>query len=182
MVAYNRNSAWAAATSALGLLLVVTLVSINVVATTVRPLSLEAKVSRSKAILQVTITGAVAARANPILNPLFPATNNLASPIVCTAKVSQVLKGPTNLTEVEFRSVPFPSSFVGNMEDLVGRECLVFLEERHIGEPQPQLWLFQQPRLLAYEYTEYGFDNGRPISEKYSHSNYVAKIRVLSTQ
>jgi hypothetical protein len=155
--------------------------AIDLHAIVLRPPSLEEKVKRSKAILQVSLVQAIPTRASPIVNPFLPNTNTLVSPIVCKAKVTQVLKGPTNLAEIEFRSVPFPNYFLGrNLEDAIGRECFVFLEERPVGDPPPQLWLSEPPRLLAYEYTEYRFVDGHMITETYSHSNYVARIRALA--
>ena len=144
-----------------------------------RPRTLEEKVNKSKAVLLVSITETVPAFTNRTINPVFPHTNNLANPIVCKATVHQVLKGPTNLTEVEFRTLRFHGSFVGNPEDLIGRQCFVFLEERPIGQPPPTLWLSHPAKLLANDYTEYRFSNGRFITERYSHSNYVAAIRAL---
>ena len=171
----------------MGLLLLLTLalrnLATNVYAVTLRLQSLEEKVRRSNAILQVTLIEALPTRVTPNINPLSPHTNNLVSPIVCKARVNQVLKGPTNLIDVEFRSVPLRNGFTGkHMEDLIGKECFVFLEERPIGAPPPQLWMLQPPRLLAHEYTEYRFDNRRQVTERYSHSNYVARIRALATQ
>lgn len=130
---------------------------------------LEKKVFLSTLILRVSIT-----ETSP------PETSRYIMHAVCKAKVLDVLKGPADLKEVEFRGTTYGSFAPEKLPQLVGKDCIVFLHEprNHNG----QHWLFEGPRgirPMADEFTEHRVKDGRAVMDKYSRSNYVAKIREL---
>ena len=80
--------------------------------------TLEQKVAACTAIVRVSVTEATA-----------PQTKSPLDPAVCNARVLEVLKGPSDLKEVEFRFSAYGSFSRDTLPQMVGKEFIVFLHE-----------------------------------------------------
>ena len=95
--------------------------------------TIEQKVAACTAIVRVSVT-----EATP------PQTKSPLDPAVCKAKVLEVLKGPTDLKEVEFRFRAVGIFSPDKLPQMVGKEYIVFLHEPPLpGLPPNQRWVFE---------------------------------------
>jgi hypothetical protein len=112
-----------------------------------------------------------------------PQTKNPIDSAICKAKVLEVLKGPADLKEVEFRFVPYSSFPSAKLAGMVGKEYYVFLHEPPLpGRPSHERWVFEGPqgiRPIMDTYQEYRVVDTKVTTETYSRSNYVARILEL---
>ena len=113
-----------------------------------------------------------------------PAANKAA---VCKAKVQEVLKGPSDLKEVEFRFTAYGSFSRDKLPGMVGKDYVVFLHEPPLpNRPPNQRWVFEGPagiRPIADQYHEHRISAKNEITtETLSHSNFVAAICTFASQ
>src|SRR5262245_49244982 len=150
-------------------------------------MTLEREVATSKAILRVSIIAAL-----PPLSHMFPFVDESAfnpnrpgdDDAVFKAKVLEVLKGPADLKEIEFRCGTAKTPLAGGYEklqELTGKEYYVFLrplwnrtnEWYHVAS-------MEGSRPGAGEDLESRSLDGRIVT--FSRTNYVAKIRAFLSQ
>jgi len=124
-------------------------------------LTLERKVALSKIIARVSVTSTTQAG--------------------CSARVLEVLKGPTDLKVIDFHFAPYGDYSVDKLPSMVGHEYYVFLHEL-----DGWYWVLEGPagiRPLADHYEERRVSDSREvIKETYTRSNFVARIRSLALQ
>lgn len=138
--------------------------------------SLEQKVERCVLILKISVS-----EATP------PQTSSPLDPAICKAKVLEILKGPADLKQIEFRIHAHGSAARDKLPGLVDKEYIVFLHEPPLYDrPAKERWVLEGPRGLrpiADEYQEYEFTPDRKVNNlKFSHADYLAKIRALASQ
>jgi hypothetical protein len=137
--------------------------------------SLEQKVAACTAILRVSVTELIPPQS---ASPLDPA--------ICKAKVLEMLKGPENLKDTEFRFSSYGAFSRDKLPEMVGKEFIVFLHEPPLPNRLPyQQWVFEGPkgiRPIAKEYQEYKITSDKKITtETFSHDDYLAAIRKFAS-
>ena len=129
--------------------------------------TLEQKVAASKAIVRVSVTEVL---------KTYPTT--------LKARVLETLKGPADLTEIEFQ-YHAEESASRKLPEMIGQEYYVFLHQPSVpGAPENQWWVFQGHlgiRPIADLYHERHLSPNREfVDETYSRSNFVAAIRAFA--
>ena len=145
------------------------LLTLSVAYATSYLLTLQQKVTACRAVLRLSLT--------EVQPPQATNRSIIQRVCICKAKVLEVLKGPLDLKEIQFRFHPYD----GVKLPSVGGEYFVFLHEL-----DDVYWVLQGPygvRPIADQYDEARIlAKGKISTETFSHTNFVAAIRAFAAE
>ena len=95
-----------------------------------------------------------------------------------SVEIIESFKGPS-ISPLEFRGHTYSHLSSDKLSGLVGQQFIIFL---HDPDKTKKYWLYEGPRgmrPLRENYTEWRFADGKVVTDTYSHSEYIEKLRSI---